>query len=201
MTCKVRVEISTAGAPSLAFFLSANGAPVDSDPIELDDYTQAKIRVVGVSGAGHVVWAVEEAAVPAEDLGARIEPGQAIGVPARNNLIISLDEAADAPASGGGGGSSTPVAPYDLTPLGYQQIADGTLAAATALTVPEDATFALVQAEGVDVRWRDAGGDPTAAVGMVLPAGAPAQLFSGNLAALKFIRTVAGATLNVSYYS
>jgi hypothetical protein len=96
--------------------------------------------------------------------------------------------------------TSGSTAPYLETPLGYQQIVSATLAAATALTVPGTAKFALIAAEGVDVRWRDDGVAPTAAIGMQMPSGGSPLLFSGDLAALQFIRTAAGSILNVSYY-
>ena len=81
----------------------------------------------------------------------------------------------------------------------YQQIVG--LVAATTLTVPTGALYALVQAQSVDVRWRDDGVAPTATVGTLLAANAPPQGFVGNLAALQFIQTSAGtSTLNVSYY-
>ena len=101
--------------------------------------------------------------------------------------LVALDGNASFPAS----------APYTPAPLGYQQIANLTVAAN--LTVPGNATFALVQAEMVDVRWRDDGPAPTATVGMLLPSGLPEQ-FSGNLAALKFITVSSGSILNMSYY-
>lgn len=96
-------------------------------------------------------------------------------------------------ATGGGGGG----APYGSTPLGYQQITN--LTTAQPLTIPATATFALVEAEGIDCRWRDDGVAPTGTVGMPLYAG-PSQVFSGELATLQFIQTAAGAVLNVSYY-
>jgi hypothetical protein len=96
-------------------------------------------------------------------------------------------------AGSGGGG-----APYGATPRGYQQITG--MSAATALTPPGGATFAVVTAEGVDVRWRDDGVAPTATVGMLLYAGNTIE-FSGDLATVQFIQTAAGSILNVSYYS
>lgn len=81
--------------------------------------------------------------------------------------------------------------------VGYQQIT--TLTTATALTIPTGAQFAIVQAEGQDVRWRDDGVDPTATVGMILAAGDSMQ-FLGDLDLVRFIEATAGATLNVSFY-
>ena len=85
-----------------------------------------------------------------------------------------------------------------LTPLGFQQITN--LSASKALTVPSGATMAVVQAEGADVRWRDDGSAPTAAVGMWLPAGAELR-YNGSLAALRLIQVSASASVNVSYYA
>jgi len=83
------------------------------------------------------------------------------------------------------------------TPLGYQQLT--ALGTASALTVPDGARLALLQAEGADVRWRDDGTDPTATVGMMLAVGT-VMLYTGDLTAFRAIETAAGAKLNVSYY-
>lgn len=98
--------------------------------------------------------------------------------------------------------SSTPVrtASAATVPWGYQQIANATLASATALTVPDGAGYAIIQVESKSVRWRDDGVDPTGSVGMLLPADS-AMVYDGDLTQLRFIRTESGATLNVSYYS
>lgn len=87
--------------------------------------------------------------------------------------------------------------------LGYQQI--GTVTTATALTVPSNPlrgipTFAIIQAEAQAVRWRDDGTDPTAAIGMVIPAGGELR-YDGDLKGIRFIESTVGAKLNVSYYS
>lgn len=82
--------------------------------------------------------------------------------------------------------------------LGYQQITS--LAASAALTVPSGATYALLQAEGQAVRWRDDGTAPTATIGMTLQAGGELR-YDGALQNIRFIQTAATATLNVSYYS
>ncbi len=80
----------------------------------------------------------------------------------------------------------------------FRQVTD--VSAAVGLpSIPVGATIAIVQAETTDVRWRDDGANPTAAVGMLLPAGVE-KTFAGNLAALLFIETVASAKLNISYY-
>jgi hypothetical protein len=81
--------------------------------------------------------------------------------------------------------------------LGYQQVTS--LAASTALTVPAGATYAQIRAETQDVRWRDDGGAPTAAVGTPLAAGETLN-YDGDLSAVRFIEQAASAKLNVSYY-
>lgn len=84
--------------------------------------------------------------------------------------------------------------------LGYQQITS--LSAASGLTIPTgtDPTYCLIIPESQAVRWRDDGGTPTASVGMPLDPGTPLQ-YDGDLNRIKFIEVVAGAKLNVSYYS
>lgn len=90
--------------------------------------------------------------------------------------------------------------------MGYQQITS--LASSTALTVPSTTrnglrtvpTFALIIAETQGVRWRDDQTAPTASVGMPLPVGIPLQ-YDGDLTNIRFIEQVAGAKLNISYYS
>jgi hypothetical protein len=87
--------------------------------------------------------------------------------------------------------------------LGYQQITS--LSAAAGLSVPSDpskppATMAVIIPEGQTVRWRDDGVSPTALVGMPLIADA-ALVYGGDLTSIRFIETVSGAKLNVSYYA
>lgn len=83
-------------------------------------------------------------------------------------------------------------------PVGYQQITP--LTAATALTVPARASYAVITVEGQPVRWRDDGTNPTASVGNPLPVGAT-LIYDGNLAAIKFIQTAVAGTINVAYYA
>jgi predicted hotdog family 3-hydroxylacyl-ACP dehydratase len=66
--------------------------------------------------------------------------------------------------------------------------------------IPAGAAFVLLQAEGQDVRWRDDGTFPTAAVGMVLTAGDPPFLYDGDLAAIEFIEVSASAKVNAAFY-
>jgi hypothetical protein len=85
---------------------------------------------------------------------------------------------------------------------GYQQLDSTALAAPVGLTVPLGTTVAIIQATTAPVRWRADGVDPTAAVGMLIADGGEI-LYSASeeaLAALRFIRTSAGAILNVSYF-
>lgn len=95
-----------------------------------------------------------------------------------------------------------------FVPLGYQQVT--TTTPAFTLTVPAGANAALLNAEAVDIRWRDDGTAPTTTVGMLLSA-TPATggatgahgndlFYTGNVSKLQFIQTGAGAILNVSYY-
>ena len=59
--------------------------------------------------------------------------------------------------------------------------------------------WALIQAVGQNIRWRDDGTDPTDAVGMLLLVGNPMPYY-GDLKTIRFIETAASAELNVSVY-
>lgn len=82
--------------------------------------------------------------------------------------------------------------------LGYQQLTG--ISAATGLTVPTGANYALIQAEAQSIRWRDDGTNPTASVGMIITANQYIE-YTGNLATFKAIEVTGGAIVNVSYYS
>ncbi|HEY7294248.1 MAG TPA: hypothetical protein VH916_04360 [Dehalococcoidia bacterium] len=91
-----------------------------------------------------------------------------------------------------------------LVPMGYQQIGAGTLASATPLTVPSDsagraASYAFIQVDTANVRWRDDGTAPTASVGVQL-ASAGSFWYAGTLSAIQFIAVSGSPVLNVSYY-
>jgi hypothetical protein len=87
-------------------------------------------------------------------------------------------------------GPATPVVTIPAgTPLGFQQIPAATLAAATPLTPPVGATYALVSPTIAGVMWRDDGVAPTAAIGMPIALGQMVAL--ANLAALQFIAAAA----------
>jgi hypothetical protein len=106
-------------------------------------------------------------------------------------------------------GQSYPVqcaAPYQGQPLGYQQLTS--FSAATNLTVPAGATYALINVEGTagtdTVRWRDDGTAPTTSVGMLMNATGdqrwPPLLYAGNLSTIQFIVAAGNPKVNVSYY-
>jgi hypothetical protein len=86
-----------------------------------------------------------------------------------------------------------------LIPLGFQQLAIGT-GSASGLTPPAGAFFALIQSEVANLRYRDDGTAPTAAIGMRLLSASTPQEYTGSLTALRFIAEGAGAFLNVTYY-
>lgn len=103
-------------------------------------------------------------------------------------------------------GSGLPVKSSSYNQLGYQQIATGTLATSTALTVPNGATVAIVQNNGNQpVRWRPDGSTtaPTASTGQRIAAGDRLTLDIGaaGLASSRFIQEASGAVLDVTYYS
>lgn len=82
-------------------------------------------------------------------------------------------------------------------PIGYQQITG--LLTVTGLTIPAGARRCMIQAEASGIRWRDDGTNPTANVGMVLPAAGILE-YEGDLESVKLIGQTAGAVANVSYY-
>ena len=92
------------------------------------------------------------------------------------------------------------------TRLGYQQIT--TLTSAVGLTVPTrdlnglscKPAIAIITPLTANVRWRDDGVDPTAAIGMPLAAGVTLQ-YDGDLTKIKFIQNGGTAELNITYYT
>lgn len=90
-----------------------------------------------------------------------------------------------------------PAVPGNLRPLGYQQITS--LSSASALTVPRNATVALIQPQTQAVRWRDDGTNPTASVGMPLAVGETLP-YTGYLENIRFIQQTASAAINICYY-
>ena len=91
-----------------------------------------------------------------------------------------------------------PVGVGGMKSRGFTQITD--LEAARGLgTIPENVSYAVVQAEGADIRYRDDGDDPTATVGFLLPAGG-SMTYVGNLDDLQMIEAAAGGIVNVAFY-
>lgn len=84
-----------------------------------------------------------------------------------------------------------------LDPNGFEQITG--LNTVKGLTAPDGTKIAMIQADLKDVRWRDDGTVPTAAIGMLLVAN-DILIYSGNMAAIKFIEVAASAKLNITYY-
>lgn len=87
--------------------------------------------------------------------------------------------------------------PYAYQPCGYQQIAS--FSTAQTLTVPANATLALISVAGNAIRYRDDGTAPTASVGMPV-AVSQAFTYSANLAAISIIPQTGSATLDILYY-
>lgn len=87
--------------------------------------------------------------------------------------------------------------PGYLKPIGYEQIT--TLSSSVSLNPPNFADVALIQPETQNVRWRDDGTDPTAAIGMILVAN-DILIYTGKMAEIEFIEVAASAKLNVTYY-
>lgn len=100
------------------------------------------------------------------------------------------------------------------TPIGYQQILQAALVSAVGLTIPTQVApsnpggwtvqkvpgFAIIQNSGsTTVRWRDDGTNPTTTLGMILVAGAELD-YVGDITAIRFIDSGAGAQLEVSLY-
>lgn len=141
-----------------------------------------------VTGGGNAAASPTGAAVPADaDYIGFSSGGDLVGVSSSNPLPVT------------GSFSAAATAPYQATAVASSQMGLEVVTA-TSLTVPATATFALINVEGTNVRWRDDGTAPTASVGFVMYAGAIPQMFSGDLAAVKFIQTAATATINVAYY-
>jgi hypothetical protein len=89
---------------------------------------------------------------------------------------------------------------------GYQQLSNTTLASSSPLTVPVNATGAIVQNNGTQpARYRVDGTTtaPTASSGMVIPPGEAIVLDYGRaaLVASRYIRSADGLTLDIEYFS
>ncbi|MCP4549641.1 MAG: hypothetical protein GY835_24565 [bacterium] len=86
-----------------------------------------------------------------------------------------------------------------LTPVAYEQVADVSSAVGLTPATFDTASYAIIQAQDQNVRWRDDGTDPTTAVGMVLAAGSW-MIYTGDLSAIRLIEEAATAVVNVAYY-
>ena len=107
---------------------------------------------------------------------------------------------ASGPSSQVGMMPSPPGSPYLGIPCGFQSLSAGTLASATALTLPAGAKYAWISVQTAAVSWRDDGTAPTATVGMIQPAGLTPFMYAGNLATIQFILVSGSPIVNVSYY-
>ena len=84
-----------------------------------------------------------------------------------------------------------------------QSISASTLASATSLTVPSNATIAEICIETAGVRYLDDGNTPTASVGLPAVATSLAPYcfqYAGPLGSIKFIAISGSPTMTVSYY-
>lgn len=86
------------------------------------------------------------------------------------------------------------------TPVGYQQLDNATLNAATHLQPPAIAKYATIQAEGGDVRWRDDIA-PTPLLG-TRSYDSVVWAYQGDLNKIQFILLAgSAAVINVNYYA
>lgn len=86
-----------------------------------------------------------------------------------------------------------------LDALGYTQITN--LAAAVGLgTIPAGTETVVLQSETQNVRYRDDGTNPTAAVGMILVTNTLYTFTIAQIARMVVIEAAASAKLNISFY-
>lgn len=87
--------------------------------------------------------------------------------------------------------------------MGFQQLTAATLAASTGFTVPVvnglEPNAAYLSSFTGNVRFRDDGTAPTAAIGMRLVAGNDPFLFQGNLKLFRAILEGGSPTLEINY--
>lgn len=81
--------------------------------------------------------------------------------------------------------------------IGYEQLTG--LGAVKKLTQPSTSYGVWLQAEAQNVRVRNDGTDPTAAVGFLLKPGDPPLFLKGDLRGLEFIEAAAGGIINALY--
>lgn len=84
--------------------------------------------------------------------------------------------------------------------LGHEQVTG--LSSAKTLTIPtgKAPTYVLLQAETQNIRFRDDGTNPTAAIGLRIVKDLAPFKYEGDPKALAFIEESASAKLNVGYY-
>ncbi len=67
-------------------------------------------------------------------------------------------------------------------------------------TVPQGATYVMVQCTGKAVRYSDDGVSPTASTGMSVMLGTT-LIYNGDMKAIKFIETAATAVIDFAFYA
>lgn len=116
-----------------------------------------------------------------------IKPGDLItgtGVPVGTTIVSQT--------SGPTGGAGVYVTSAATTSSGASLTSGG---------IPPNATMAYLVAETANVRYRDDGADPTAAIGSIVYFGAGgAVLYGGTLPAARFILLSGAPLLNISFY-
>lgn len=68
-------------------------------------------------------------------------------------------------------------------------------------TPPAGTRRTIIQAEAQALRWRDDGTNPSATVGMTIPAGGELRYDGSDMSLIKLIAASAGAIANISYYA
>jgi hypothetical protein len=94
------------------------------------------------------------------------------------------------------------VQPNLSKPLGCGQLAVDTAVLLSTISggIPAGTAFALIDAEGQNVRWRDDATAPTASVGKRIIKDSGDLIYDGDLTALKLIGEAAGGKVNVAFY-
>ena len=83
-------------------------------------------------------------------------------------------------------------------PLGYVQLTS--LAAATALTVPEGTSLIIFKPASQAIRFRDDGTDPTTTVGYPVAVGVEYRYTGRAGSRIRIIQQAASATVDVLFY-
>jgi hypothetical protein len=65
--------------------------------------------------------------------------------------------------------------------------------------IPPNATMVRLDSEVASVRYRDDGGSPTAAIGSLIPNGAP-LFYTGTLSAIQFFAASGSPLLDIAFY-